>query len=73
MKDTEYRHPEETCQRCGNRNVRAWYAESELWNSVTEGAGLDRNVIWCPQCFTEEYEHQHDLPPSWRLELETEA
>ena len=62
-------HPEDRCERCGQRNVKAWSVASALWNRVTEKAGLDRNVIWCPQCFTEEYERQESKPPVWELVL----
>ncbi len=58
------------CQRCGQRNVCAWSVESPLWNLVTEGPaslGTNRYVIWCPQCFTQEYERITGERPVWQL------
>ncbi len=41
-------HPEHRCDRCGGRNIRSWYADSDVWNRI---AG-DFSIL-CPICFSE--------------------
>jgi hypothetical protein len=42
-------HPEDFCDRCGGRNVKPWFAPSDVWNAVV---GDEWSII-CPQCFVE--------------------
>lgn len=45
MKKPIEKHPEDFCQKCGNKNV-VWSAPTEIWDKVFPEEG-----IVCPQCF----------------------
>lgn len=61
-------HPEDTCERCGGRNLR-WHAPSPLWNAVMRdpATGLDEWSIVCPRCFAALAEANGIAPPSWHF------
>lgn len=48
-------HPETYCNRCGQRNVWAWFTPSPVWNAVMrpQGQASEQWGIVCPQCLTE--------------------
>lgn len=58
-------HPEHRCERCGGRNIRSWYADSDVWNRV---AG-DFSIL-CPICFSELAANAGIRPTAWRLSIE---
>ncbi len=57
-------HPEHRCDRCGGRNVRSWYADSDVWNQV---AG--EYSILCPICFAELAKLAGMRNLTWRLSI----
>jgi len=60
------KHIESTCQRCGGRNLLAWYADNDTWNEVTD----DMASIICPICFGEIAKERGLAPTAWRLSRE---
>jgi len=64
-------HPEDCCHRCGDKNLKSWYADNDVWNAVMRpGPGPELfDGIVCPICFTE-IAAQKGIKPTagaWRL------
>ena len=56
-------HPEDFCQRCGGKNIKPWFAPSEVWNDVVG----EREGILCPQCFVELAQASGKYTGAWEL------
>lgn len=52
-------HPEDKCQKCGNRNV-VWFADPAMWNKYHG----DWSIL-CPQCFAEACESSGAHVTGW--------
>lgn len=60
-------HPEDYCQRCGNRNAGSWSVDSDRFNAAMEAIGLRSTSIVCPSCFVEGHEKATGLKCTWQL------
>lgn len=60
-------HPEDFCQRCGNRNVPSWFVDSDRFNAAMEALGLNSAAIVCPRCFVVGHEKATGMSCSWHL------
>lgn len=64
-------HPEDTCQRCGQRNVYAWSAPNREWNIAMRAPdgreASEQFGIVCPQCFTEIHAEVTGRTTVWHL------
>ena len=45
------KHPEHVCHKCGGRNLKSWFVDSDLWNEHVRSG--NQPGILCPQCFVE--------------------
>lgn len=59
-------HPENRCEKCRGRNLHNWYADSDVWNRVTQ----DKWSVLCPNCFVELAREVGIDPSAWRISSE---
>ena len=64
-------HPETYCHRCGGKNVRSWFVESDRFYAAVEALGLNVGAIVCPGCFVVGHELATSLGCTWRLVPDT--
>lgn len=64
--------PETYCHDCGNRNILSWFVASPLWNVAYPDDSM-REIIRCPQCFTDAYEANTGRLVTWQLSVDGET
>ena len=61
-------HPEEFCHRCGGKNVRSWWVDSDRFNAALGHPNEHPyNGIVCPGCFVELHEMATGMQTTWKL------
>jgi hypothetical protein len=62
------KHPEDTCENCGNENV-TWFTSSDIWNAVSRRTdGTD--PMLCPICFIQQAEEKGYNKAAWEIKPE---
>lgn len=64
--DGDQEHPEARCDLCGGPNI-TWWADSDRFNTATQGLQRGNGHILCPICFVRNFENETGLYSMWQI------